>query len=381
MVADVRSDCRVSRPVDAKCMRSGFDLSEAEIVLSSVHHVVPLATIVRERQLPVKGTVRVRLGQRVSPGDIVADATWAREHVFLDVARTLGISGAAAERVIRCKPGESVAMGALIAKGGGLVPKTIRTPRAGRVVATGGGQVLIEAGESRIELRAGLSGTVQSLIPDRGVVIQTTGALVQGVWGNGRVDTGVMINLADKPDSVLTPARLDVSMRGSILVGGQVQEAGLLRTADEISVRGLLIGGIFPSLLPVAREMRYPIVVTDGFGAVSMNTAAHRLISTNVKREVTLNAEVYDRYTGSRPEAIIPLPAPGVAAPNEIAALAAGQPIRICCQPAPGMMGTILGLPDGLATFPSGLRAPGAEVRLENGEQLLIPLVNLEVVG
>ena len=369
------------RSVDAKCSKSGYGLSEARIALSSLHHVVPLATIVRERRLPVKGTVRVKLGQRVSPGDIVADATWAREHVFIDVARTLGITGAAAERLIRFKPGDRIAVGGLIARGGGLLPKTIRSPRAGRVVATGGGQVLIESGESRIELRAGLSGIIQSVIPDRGVIIQTTGALVQGVWGNGRVDTGVMINLAEKPDALLTPARLDVSMRGSILVGGLVEDAGLLHTAAGIAVRGLLIGGIFPSLLPTAREMRYPIVVTDGFGAVPMNSVAHRLISTNVKREVTLNAEAYDRYGGSRPEAIIPLPAPGAPTPQDVATLAAGQTVRICCRPMPGMIGTILGLPNGLTTFPSGLRAPGAEVRLENGAQLLIPLVNLEVVG
>jgi hypothetical protein len=351
------------------------------MTLAAVHHVVALATIVRERRLPVKGTVRVRLGQRVSPGDIVADASWSRDHVFLDVARTLGVTAAAAERLIRFKAGDNIPIGAVIARGGGLLPKTVTAPRAGRVVATGGGEVLIESGESRLELRAGLSGTVRDVLPDRGVVIQTTGALVQGVWGNGRIDTGVMINLADKPDTVLTPARMDVSMRGSILVGGSVQDADVLRTAAEIAIRGLLIGSIFPSMLTLAREMRYPIVVTDGFGAVPMNALAHRLIGTNSKREVTLNGEPFDRYTGGRPEAIIPLPVAGAPPLLEIVELAPGQTVRIRRQPAPGMIGTIVGLPEGLATFPSGLSAPGAEVRLENGQQLLIPLVNLEVVG
>lgn len=351
------------------------------MTLAAVHHVVALATIVRERRLPVKGTVRVRLGQRVSPGDVVADASWSRDHVFLDVARTLGITAAAAERLIRFKAGDNISPGAVIARGGGLLPITLKAPRAGRVVATGGGEVLIESGESRLELRAGLSGTVRDVLPERGVVIQTTGALVQGVWGNGRIDTGVMINLADKPDTVLIPARMDVSMRGSILVGGSVQDADVLRTAGEIAIRGLLIGSIFPSLLTLAREMRYPIVVTDGFGAVPMNALAHRLISTNSKREVTLNGEPYDRYSGGRPEAIIPLPAPAAPPLQDIVELAAGQTVRMRRQPATGMVGTIVSLPEGLATFPSGLSAPGAEVRLENGQQLLIPLVNLEVVG
>jgi hypothetical protein len=351
------------------------------MTLAAVLHVIPLATIVRERRLPVKGNVRVRVGQKVSPGDIVADASWSREHIFLDVASTLGITAIAAEKLVRYKAGDGIRIGAVIAKGGGLLPKTVTAPRTGRVVATGGGQVLIESGESRMELRAGLSGTVRDIVPDRGVVVQTTGALVQGVWGNGRIDTGVMINLADKPDAVLTPARMDVSMRGSILVGGQVQDVEVLRTGTEIAIRGLLIGSIFPSLVAAARDVRYPIVVTDGFGTMPMNSAAHRLLSTNSKREVTLNAEVYDRNTGSRPEAIIPLPGPGAPALRDLQELALGQTVRVRRQPAPGMIGTILDLPGGLTTFPSGLSAPGAEVRLENGQELLVPLVNLEVVG
>jgi hypothetical protein len=45
------------------------------------------------------------------------------------------------------------------------------------------------------------------------------------------------------------------------------------------------------------------------------------------------------------------------------------------------MIGTVSSLPAGLSTLPSGLRAPAAEVKLENGETVLVPLVNLEVVG
>jgi hypothetical protein len=352
------------------------------LTLAPVHHILPLTTIVRERRLPIKGNVRVGMGQKVNPGDIVADATWAREHIFLDVARTLGISGAAADRLIRFKAGDPVTAGLVVARGGGLLPKTIRVPRTGRVVASGAGEILIEAGESRLELRAGLSGIVKEIIPERGVVIETTGALVQGIWGNGRVDSGVMINLADKPDALLSPGRLDVSMRGSILVGGQVRDAETLKTAAEVAVRGLLIGSIFPSLLPLAVEMRYPIVVTDGFGSMPMNSAAHRLISTNNKREVTINAEAFDRYSGTRPEVIIPLPSEKrPPEPHDVERFAPGQTVRIRRQPAAGLIGTILMLPSGLSDFPSGLRAPGAEVRLENGQQLLVPLVNLEVVG
>ncbi len=352
------------------------------MTIAPVHHILPLTTVIRERRLPIKGTVLARVGQKVNSSDVVAEAVWAREHYFFDVARALGLPADAADQLIRCKAGDSLPAGAIIAKGRGMAAKTVRAPREGRVVAAGAGQVLMESGESRMELRAGIPGNVTQVIPDRGVEIQTTGALIQGVWGNGRVDTGIMINLADKPDTVLTSNRLDVSMRGSIVIAGEVREKEVLLAAAELPVRGLIVGSLLPTLIPTAREVRYPIVSTEGFGALPMNMAAYRLITTNGKRDATLNAESFDRYSGARPEIIIPLPASAPpAVPHDVEAFAPGQTVRLRRQPAVGQIGMLMGLRDGLVTFPSGLRAAGAEIKLENGEQLLIPLVNLEVVG
>jgi len=347
-----------------------------------VHHILPMTTIIRERVLPVAGTVTARLSQKVSSGDVIAEANWAREHVLLDVARAFRISPDAADRIIKCKVDDHLAAGAEIAVSKGLFPRSVRAPREGRVVAVGGGQVLLEVGETRLELRAGIPGVVTAIIPNRGATIQTIGALIQGVWGNGRIDSGLLVNLMEKPDGVLTTNRLDVSLRGSIILGGQVVEAETLEGAAELPVRGLILSTLYPSLLPVAREMKYPIVVTDGFGARPMNSAAYKLLSTNAKREVTLSAEPYDRYSGTRPEIIIPLPhsqEPSV--PREVETFAPGQQVRMRRSPALGSIGTIVAIRSGLTLLPSGLRAPSAEVKLESGDVVIAPLVNLEVVG
>ena len=113
-----------------------------------------------------------------------------------------------------------------------------------------------------------------------------------------------------------------------------------------------------------------------------MNSAAFKLLTTNNKREVTVNAEHFDRYNGNRPEVIIPLPVSNEPPePNSFETFAVGQTVRMRRPPSAGMIGTISNLPAGVSTLPSGLRAPAAEIKLENGETVLVPLVNLEVVG
>jgi len=113
-----------------------------------------------------------------------------------------------------------------------------------------------------------------------------------------------------------------------------------------------------------------------------MNNAAHKLLSTNAKREVTVNAETYDRYTGAKPEVIIPLPiSSDPPSPNEVETFAPGLQVRMRRPPFTGMIGSIVSIKQGLTTLPSGLRAIAAEVKLENGETVIAPLVNLEVVG
>ncbi len=81
-------------------------------------------------------------------GDIVAEATWAREHIFLDVARTLNISPDAADKLIHCQAGDKLPAGVGCCTGDAdFCRRSVKSPREGRVVAAGGGQVLIESGE------------------------------------------------------------------------------------------------------------------------------------------------------------------------------------------------------------------------------------------
>jgi len=351
-------------------------------MLAPVLHVLPVTTIVRERVLPVRGTVMVSMNQHVSPTDVVAEASFSREHLLLDVARTFGVPASVADTMIKVQTGDVLKQGAVVAENGGFISRSLKAPRAGRVVVAGGGQVLMAVGDARLELHAGLPGTVVRVIPERGVVIRTVGALIQGTWGNGRVDHGLMTSLIEREDDLLTPDRLDVSLRGSVILGGHVGDVATLRAAAELPVRGLIISSLHFSLLSTAVQMRFPILVLDGFGAMPMNSAAFELLKTHDRNAVTVNAEFPERYSGGRPEVIIPkevVHEPDE--PEDFVPFEVGQKVRMRRSPHAGMIGSITDLPPGLSKLPSGLRAPAAEVKLENGDALLVPLVNLEVVG
>ena len=350
-------------------------------MFSPVTHLLPLTTIRRERALPVNGRVMVRAGQKVSSTDVVAEARLFTEHLVLEVARGLGLSPDRADKLIQRKVGDDVAEGDVIAGPVGLFARAIRAPKPGRVVAVGGGQVLIELVTRPFELRAGMSGVVSELIPDRGVIIETVGALIQGIWGNGRIEGGLLTVVARSPDDELLPDRLDVSMRGAVVLGGPCTQAEVIRAAAEIPIRALIVASLTPELLPLANEATMPIVALSGIGRLSMDEPTYKILSTSEKREICVNAMPWNRYNRSRPELIIPLPSSGSSIPpREADIFAPGQTVRVTQFPGKGTVATIATLRPGLTAFPSGVRAPSAILQLDNGEKTAAALANLEII-
>ncbi len=189
------------------------------ITHAPVTHFVPAADFQRERLLPMDGRIIARRGQQVNPMDVVAESLLRPEHILLDISKGLGIEPKEADHFIQHRAGDEVDEGDVIAGPVGIGRRVVRAPKSGTVVMAGGGQVLMELEGKYTELKAGYPGVVADIIGDRGVVIQTTGSLIQATWGNGKVNYGSLNLLAHAPDELLIAGMMDVSLRGSVIMG------------------------------------------------------------------------------------------------------------------------------------------------------------------
>jgi hypothetical protein len=332
--------------------------------------------------MSAEGRIIARRGQQVSPIDVVAEAVLRPEHLLLDIGRGLGVSPKEADHYIQRRAGDEVGEGDVVAGPVGIGRRVVRAPKPGIVVVAGDGQVLMELEGEFSELRAGYSGVVTEIIGERGVIIETVGALIQGVWGNGKINFGLLNILAHTPDELVTPDMLSVNLRGAVIMAGYCEDEKVLRSAEELPVRGMILASMDSSLTPVALSVSYPIILVEGFGKLPMNQDAYTILTSSAMQEVGLNAEPWDRMGNTRPEVVVSVPEgayPEV--PTELAAFAIGQTVRVVSPPYKSVIGKLTNLPQSVSLLPSGLLAKTAEVRLSNDDTVQVPLANLEIIG
>jgi hypothetical protein len=344
--------------------------------------VSPLTTIRRERMLKLPGEVVVHVGQRVEPWDIVAQMAEPGRYHIVEIARDLRVQGSNIRPYLLKQEEDDVRAGEPIAVRSGLFRRAVRSPVSGILVAVGAGRVLIEADTAVVELRAGVRGRVAAVRRHRGVVIETIGAVVQGVWGNGRDGHGVLKTLADSPQSVLTRESIEIGFQGAVIVAGQGMTLEALELAQEMQVRGIIVGSLEPGLLSAANATGFPIIVTEGWGAIPMSPVIFDVLKANDGREVSLRGRFEGGWTQVRPEVIVPLLVSGPPSEDAIAdrPLEEGATVRILRQPHMGAMGTVVSLPASPRKLASGVALQGAEVELAAGERVFVPFANLELI-
>lgn len=341
--------------------------------------VTPLTTVRRQRMLPAPGEVLVRTNQRVEAMQSIAQAKLPSDFRILPLARLLDVSSSRVKRYLRVSLHDEVQKGQVIARRFG---RYVESPIAGVVTASGNGRMLIEAQPTSFELRAYIPGLVSNVLREYGVVIETAGAVIQGMWGGGGEGFGVLKCLVKNPDEPLRARDIDPSCQGAILICGSGLNDAALNMAQELRVRGIVTGGLSPELIPQVTQLPFPIVVTEGIGTMPMSEPIFRLLATNDGREAAISGKIQLRWDVIRPEVIIPLPA-DTSAPDSVqlgSPLVVGTRVRATRAPYMGKAGRITALPDRARLIDTGARVRGAKVDIGQETPVFIPLANLEVL-
>ncbi len=359
---------------------------------------------VHEALSPVTGVIEF-ISHAYARVLIREDAKSAGAVVIVNVARKLDVSPMLLRAYMRYREGDEVRQGAVIAdSAGGMGIDYCYAPATGVIekVCTKTGTVTILRPSKPTEVDAYLRGRVAEVYPERGASVKAVASFVQGVFGVGFENYGPLRVVSRDPSSVLEADDVIPDHSGAVLVGGaKVTLEALLKGVDA-GVKGFIAGGADHCDLSTLlgrdigvgitgqEDLALSVVLTEGFGLMPMAGDTWDLLRAADGRLVSLNGSTQVRAGVLRPEIIIPSdradeegarPVEERLVEREQAKGEAtvGSKVRIVRNPKFGAWGKIVRLPDEPVRFETEAELAAAEVELEDGSRLLVPLTNLEI--
>jgi hypothetical protein len=367
--------------------------------------ISPRATIRRRRELAVRGTIHVTQGAQVASDAIVAEASREGELRLVRVAEVLGVSPSEAVSRITASQGDMVEEGAVLAELRGLwglFRTQVTAPLSGTVefISPATGHIGLRAPPTKIQLSAYIAGTVAAIEPERSVVIETQATFIQGIFGVGGERIGRIRMLGIGGDESVTEQVIPEDCRGCVLVGGRSPTIEALQSAANRGAVGFVTGSIDDGTLRqyvgydigIALTGDEPVpmtlIITEGFGAITMNPVVLDLLSRCDGQNASINGATQVRAGASRPEIIT---APSAALRDAAATeerspgLALGSRVRIIRVPFFGAQGTVVALPRELIQIETGAFARVATIALDArqdgaAERVVVPRANIELI-
>jgi len=393
---------------------------------------MPCGLIEKTRTLPFGGEILVSKGDVVGPGTVVAHLNPGGYLHVVNVARELDVPfHLAAECVVKAE-GEPVRRGEVLAARPaalGLLLTECRSPADGVVEKIfPSGLVTIRSHPVPVPV----AGRVIETVPGDRIVFLTAGTLVQGVFGlggerHGRLfvlphdgpedsenpetsrDRGDAEDRADAGNRAAERAALTGALEGAVVVTPHTAGARLL----EACVKGRAVGLVTPSChLADLRilgcdmatdspdpywntEVPLTLVVTEGFGPMSMDERLRRHLAALHGREASVKGFTQLRAGVERPELIVPDGPPPPVPPDGLApcrvgrrtrvytsrpqgppSLRPGRRVRLLRAPHFGLEGEAVDLPPEPRRLPSGAVVPVVVVRLDDGRTVTAARAN-----
>jgi hypothetical protein len=356
------------------------------------------ALIRRRRELPIKGLLRVKVGDQVSEGDIVAEALLPGEMRIVRVAEELGVEADEVEKALRVVEGQAIEQGALLAERQGLFgffTSRVSAPISGVVelISKETGHIAIRSAPKPLQLNAYLRGTVVETKDDRSLTIESHVDFIQGIFGVGGERQGKIHVLDVAPQQILAEKHLISIKKGDIVVGGCRPSISVLNTLAEIGAVGLIVGSLddrtlqqylgFELGIALTGDEQVPltVIMTEGFGSFAIAEHAGMLLKKSHGCHASINGATQVRAGAIRPEILIFGADSSISDSSSVSAyMKVGVRVRMIRVPYFGMYGEIVELPDLLEEIPSGAKARVVRVKLGDGALITVPRANIELV-
>lgn len=358
------------------------------------------ALIRRLRRLPLPGAIHVAAGDEVHAEDLVGSTQLPGNVVNVNVAHELSMTPDDVPDYLLVEEGDEVELRQIIAESRsfwGLFHAIARAPISGTVetISDVTGQVLIRGEPIQVEIDAYIDGTVVEVHGDEAVVVETRGALAQGILGVGGEAHGVLKVLCETPEQACSADLISNDCEGCILVGGGRVTLEALSVAREAGVAAIVTGAIddqdldefIGEALGVAitgqEDLGLSLVLTEGFGDTPMRRRTFDLLADRGGKRASVNGATQIRAGVIRPEVVVPEPGATWEASDEAETrgLAAGSPVRLIRPPTFGELAEIVELPEALTRIETEAEVRVARVRLERtGEVITVPRANMEII-
>jgi len=342
----------------------------------------------------------VRVGDEVEPRTPVARALLPGVLQTIKLAEKLGVEPRDVKSFFRLAEGDSVESGQVVAETKGffgLFKSSVASEWGGVVESISDitGNILVREPPTPVEVAAYVKGSIAEVLEGEGATVETRGAMIQGIFGIGGETAGEIRVVAASHDQVLHADNIHAEDKGKVLVGGSGMTYDAMAKAAEIGIAGLVAGGIKDEDL--VRFLGYDIgvaitgqesvgvtlMVTEGFGFLSMAQRTFELFGSLGGRQASMNGATQIRAGVIRPEVIVPLEV--VSEKASVAAsggeLTIGTPIRVIREPYFGELAVVSELPPTLQVVESGAHVRVLRAKLSNGEEVLIPRANVEIIG
>ena len=360
---------------------------------------------VHEAYSPVDGVIEF-VSHAYARVLIREDAQKAAPVVIVNVSKKLDIPPMLLRAYMRYREGDEVRQGAIIADSqGGFGLEYCYAPTAGVIekICTKTGAVTIVRPTKSTEVDAYLLGRVAEVFPETGARVEATAAYVQGLFGLGFENHGVLRVVAKSPEAIITADDLTPDLAEAIVVGGANITLEAMRKAVDLGVAGIITGGanhadlagLLGQELGVGitgqEDLALTVILTEGFGTMPMASDTFELLKSAEGRLASVNGSTQVRAGAIRPEIIIPsLDDDGAAPPrpveeclheleHERGDAVLGSKVRIVRNPKFGQWGTVVALPDDPVAYETEAKLLSAEVELSDGQRIFVPLANLEI--